>query len=150
MTRKGLKKYLQKLTMPGPSCLQNHCAENRSKNLSLSRVVSLFNAITAIVRSEPCLDHSRGDFDLCLGRASRLFRIDGRPTPSASGSNASCCSARARGEAGADSDYDVAVFLKDFAGVVEEMGPIAEIEDRHPDGRRRRDQRASPAGRRIP
>jgi len=35
---------------------------------------------------------------------------------------------RARGEAHRDSDYDVAVFLKDFAGVAEEMGPIAEIE----------------------
>jgi len=35
---------------------------------------------------------------------------------------------RARGEARPDSDYDVAVFLKDFAGAVEEMGPIAEIE----------------------
>ncbi len=35
---------------------------------------------------------------------------------------------RARGDARPDSDYDVAVFLKDFAGVVEEMGPIAEIE----------------------
>lgn len=34
----------------------------------------------------------------------------------------------ARGDARPDSDYDVAVFLKDFAGVVEEMGPIAEIE----------------------
>jgi uncharacterized protein len=35
---------------------------------------------------------------------------------------------RACGEARPDSDYDVAVFLKDFAGLVEEMGPIAEIE----------------------
>ena len=35
---------------------------------------------------------------------------------------------RARGDARPDSDYDVAVFLKAFAGVVEEMGPIAEIE----------------------
>jgi hypothetical protein len=57
---------------------------------------------------------------------------------------------RTRGEAGPDSDYDVAVFLKDFAGVVEEMGADRQNRDRHPDGRRRRDQRASPAGRRIP
>ncbi len=35
---------------------------------------------------------------------------------------------RARGDARPDSDYDVAVFLRDFAGVVEEMGPIADIE----------------------
>lgn len=42
--------------------------------------------------------------------------------------NASCCSARARGDARPDSDYDIAVFLKDFAGIAEEMGPIAEIE----------------------
>ncbi|MBV8103498.1 MAG: nucleotidyltransferase domain-containing protein, partial [Hyphomicrobiales bacterium] len=35
---------------------------------------------------------------------------------------------RARGDARPDSDYDVAVFLKDFEGIGEEMGPIAEIE----------------------
>ena len=35
---------------------------------------------------------------------------------------------RARGDARPDSDYDVAVFLRDFAGIVEEMGRIAEIE----------------------
>ncbi len=35
---------------------------------------------------------------------------------------------RARGDARPDSDYDIAVFLKDFAGIAEEMGPIAEIE----------------------
>jgi len=35
---------------------------------------------------------------------------------------------RARGDARPDSDYDVAVFLKDFGGIGEEMGPIAEIE----------------------
>ena len=35
---------------------------------------------------------------------------------------------RARGEARPDPDCDVAVFLEDFAGVAEEMGPIAEIE----------------------
>ena len=35
---------------------------------------------------------------------------------------------RARGDARPDSDYDVAVFLKDLTGSGEEMGPIAEIE----------------------
>jgi uncharacterized protein len=35
---------------------------------------------------------------------------------------------RARGDARPDSDYDVAVFLKDLTGFGEEMGRIAEIE----------------------
>ena len=35
---------------------------------------------------------------------------------------------RARGDARPDSDYDVAVFLKDMTGFGEEMGRIAEIE----------------------
>jgi predicted nucleotidyltransferase len=35
---------------------------------------------------------------------------------------------RARGDAGADSDYDVAVFLKDFRGFGKEAARIAEIE----------------------
>ncbi len=35
---------------------------------------------------------------------------------------------RVRGDANPDSDYDVAVFLKDFGGVGAEMWPIAEIE----------------------
>jgi len=35
---------------------------------------------------------------------------------------------RARGEARADSDYDVAVFLKDLGGFGKEAGTIAEIE----------------------
>ena len=35
---------------------------------------------------------------------------------------------RARGDARPDSDYDIAVFLKDFAGIAEEMGHIAEID----------------------
>ena len=35
---------------------------------------------------------------------------------------------RARGDARPDSDYDVAVFLKEFEGIGAEMGPIAEIE----------------------
>jgi predicted nucleotidyltransferase len=35
---------------------------------------------------------------------------------------------RARGDARPDSDYDVAVFLKDLAGFGEEMEKIAEIE----------------------
>jgi len=33
---------------------------------------------------------------------------------------------RVRGEARADSDYDVAVFLRDFHGLWEEAGPLAE------------------------
>lgn len=35
---------------------------------------------------------------------------------------------RARGDARPDSDYDIASFLEDFAGIAEEMGQIAEIE----------------------
>ena len=35
---------------------------------------------------------------------------------------------RERGDARADFDYDIAVFLEDFAGIAEEMGQIAEIE----------------------
>jgi predicted nucleotidyltransferase len=35
---------------------------------------------------------------------------------------------RARGDARPDSDYDVAIFLKDLVGFGEEMGKIAEIE----------------------
>ena len=35
---------------------------------------------------------------------------------------------RARGDARPDSDYDIAIFLQDFGGIGEEMGPIAEIE----------------------
>ena len=35
---------------------------------------------------------------------------------------------RARGDARPDSDYDVAVFLRDFRGIGAEMGRIAEIE----------------------
>ena len=35
---------------------------------------------------------------------------------------------RARGDARADSDYDVAVFLKDYRGFGEEMRTMAEIE----------------------
>lgn len=35
---------------------------------------------------------------------------------------------RARGDAGADSDYDVAVFLRDFAGFGREAARIAAIE----------------------
>jgi predicted nucleotidyltransferase len=35
---------------------------------------------------------------------------------------------RARGDARPDSDYDVAVFLKNLTGFGEEMGKIAEIE----------------------
>jgi uncharacterized protein len=35
---------------------------------------------------------------------------------------------RARGEARPDSDYDIALFLRDSAGFWDEMGPLAEIE----------------------
>jgi predicted nucleotidyltransferase len=35
---------------------------------------------------------------------------------------------RGRGDARPDSDYGIAVFLEDFAGIAEEMGHIAEIE----------------------
>ena len=35
---------------------------------------------------------------------------------------------RARGDGRPDSDYDIAVFLEDFAGIAEEMGHVAEIE----------------------
>jgi predicted nucleotidyltransferase len=35
---------------------------------------------------------------------------------------------RARGDERSDSDYDVAVFLRDFEGIAKEMRPIAEIE----------------------
>jgi uncharacterized protein len=35
---------------------------------------------------------------------------------------------QARGDARPDSDYDIAVFLEDFAGIAEEMRQIAEIE----------------------
>ena len=34
---------------------------------------------------------------------------------------------RARGDARADSDYDIAVFLKDFNGLAEEAGRLADI-----------------------
>jgi hypothetical protein len=46
----------------------------------------------------------------------------------ASASNGWSCSVLARGDAGPDSDYDVAVFLKDLTVFGEEMGKIAEIE----------------------
>jgi predicted nucleotidyltransferase len=35
---------------------------------------------------------------------------------------------RARGDARADSDYDIAVFLRDAGSLWEESGPLAEIE----------------------
>ena len=46
----------------------------------------------------------------------------------ATSSNASCCSGRARGDARADSDYDVAVFLKDSGSFWTESGRLADIE----------------------
>jgi uncharacterized protein len=46
----------------------------------------------------------------------------------ASGSSASCCSVRARGDARPYSDHDVAVFLRDIKGFGKEAGTIAEIE----------------------
>jgi uncharacterized protein len=44
------------------------------------------------------------------------------------GLSGSCCSVRARGDARPDSDYDVAVFLKDLDNFGQEAGRIAEIE----------------------
>jgi uncharacterized protein len=48
--------------------------------------------------------------------------------PAARGSSESSCSDRARGDAGPDSDYDVAVFLKDFSGFGRGAAWIAAIE----------------------
>ena len=39
-----------------------------------------------------------------------------------------CCMARARGDAHDESDYDIAVFVKDPASFWEESGRLAEIE----------------------
>jgi predicted nucleotidyltransferase len=46
----------------------------------------------------------------------------------AGGLSVSCCLVRARGDARPDSDYDVAVFLKDLDNFGQEAGRIAEIE----------------------
>jgi hypothetical protein len=43
------------------------------------------------------------------------------------GSNASCYSARARGEARADSDYDIAVFFRDLPDVWKERLRLADL-----------------------
>jgi hypothetical protein len=48
--------------------------------------------------------------------------------PTATASTAWCCLARARGEARPDSDYDIAVFLKDPDSFWKESGRLAEIE----------------------
>jgi len=45
----------------------------------------------------------------------------------ATASSAWCCSGRARGDARPDSDYDVAVFLKDLTDRWEEVDRIADI-----------------------
>lgn len=45
----------------------------------------------------------------------------------ARGSNASCFTARARGNAHAESDYDVAVFLRDLTDRAVEMNRLADI-----------------------
>jgi uncharacterized protein len=47
---------------------------------------------------------------------------------SATGSSGSCCSVRARGEAGEDSDYDIAVFLRGFTERWPEVDRLVEIE----------------------
>ena len=47
--------------------------------------------------------------------------------PTASGSRASSCSARARGDARPDSDYDIAVFIEGLTSVGAEAGRIAAI-----------------------
>jgi uncharacterized protein len=41
--------------------------------------------------------------------------------------NVSCCSARARGDAKPDSDYDVAVFIKDAGGFADESARLAAV-----------------------
>ena len=46
----------------------------------------------------------------------------------AHGLSARCCSVRARGDAHAESDYDVAVFLRQSQGLWRESGRLAEIE----------------------
>ncbi|MGB6711255.1 MAG: nucleotidyltransferase domain-containing protein, partial [Methylocella sp.] len=48
--------------------------------------------------------------------------------PTATASTVWCCLARARGEARPDSDYDIAVFLKDPNSFRKESGRLAEIE----------------------
>jgi uncharacterized protein len=45
----------------------------------------------------------------------------------ATGLNALCCSARARGDAGPDSDYDIAVFLRDMGDRFVEMDRLADL-----------------------
>ena len=50
------------------------------------------------------------------------------PQRSAIGSNGSCCSVRARSEADVDSDYDVAVFPRDFTERWPEVDRLVEIE----------------------
>ena len=45
----------------------------------------------------------------------------------ASGLSAWCCSARARGDAREDSDYDVAVFLKDLTDRSPELNRLADL-----------------------
>ncbi|HEX4160671.1 MAG TPA: hypothetical protein VHY79_19545 [Rhizomicrobium sp.] len=58
--------------------------------------------------------------------SSRVFaRASRRLT--ASGWSASCCSARARGEARPNSDYDVAVFVRDLADRREEVDRIVSL-----------------------
>jgi predicted nucleotidyltransferase len=43
-------------------------------------------------------------------------------------SNVSCFTARARGEARPDSDYDIAVFLKNFTNLERELDMLVKIE----------------------
>jgi uncharacterized protein len=44
----------------------------------------------------------------------------------ATGWNAQCCSAQARGDDGPDFDYDIAIFLRDYHGLWDEAGPLAD------------------------
>jgi len=41
--------------------------------------------------------------------------------------SASCCSARARGDAKPDSDYDIAVFIKDTGAFADESARLAAV-----------------------
>lgn len=45
----------------------------------------------------------------------------------ADGSSASCYSARARGDARPDSDYDVMVFLQEYQGLWPELQPLGRL-----------------------
>jgi predicted nucleotidyltransferase len=62
--------------------------------------------------SDPVLRHFRAELDTLYG--DRLER-------------AMLFGSRARGDARADSDYDIAVFLRDYRGLWDEAGPLADV-----------------------